>query len=396
MKIPKIANAMGRIDEELVSGAAGSEMKKQKKKKINWAKWGALAACFAVIAIASAAILPSLFGGNAGRTENRYKDFHLQTGEGAILWPWEYRTVYEKYTEIEVDGIKYRSKGRAVPDELLGERIGTYTVHAFDDNNEAHTIEVEAYKLQNVAQNQFVAVKMEGANYVFKKDEYAPPRTLGELLEAVNLPKVVELGRFSENGDDPDSKHFTLNSDDFVWEILSGCKDAAFVEDQRWNEYDREFISFTVTSEALGVYKVAMYVTSDGYLWTNAFEWQYLFEIGEDAAGKIIRYAKEHSTKASFEPYMPSIAGKIVEITGDHILIDDSILCVRPEDGITYKVPLEDLRVSRYVDLGVIAVGDTVAISYEGEIDEAHGNTVGGVVSVSEAVISGGDVMIPE
>lgn len=84
MKIPKIANAMGQIDEELVSGAAANRTRKTKRL----VKWGLFAACFAVIAIASAAILPSLFGGSAGRTENRYKDFHLQTGEGAILWPW--------------------------------------------------------------------------------------------------------------------------------------------------------------------------------------------------------------------------------------------------------------------------------------------------------------------
>lgn len=392
MKVSKIANAMGQIDEDLVSDAVINRARKKKRL----VKWGLLAACFAVIAIASAAILPSLLGGNAGRTDNRYKEFYLQAGEVGIGLPWDYQTIYEKYTNIEVDGIKYRSKGRAVSDELLGELIGTYTVNAYDDNNEAHTIEVEAYKLQNVAQNQFVAVKMEGTSYVFKNDEYAPPRTLGALLEAVNLPKLVKLSRFSENGDSPDSKHFTLNSDGFVWGILSGCKDAAFIEDQNWNANDREYISFTVTSEALGVYKVAMYITTDGYLWTNAFEWQYLFDIGEDAAGKIIRYAKENSTKASFEPYMNSIVGKIVEITGEYILIDDSILCVHPEDGITYRVPLEDLRISRYVDCGVIAVGDTVVIYFDGEIDEARGNTIDGVVSVSEAVIYGGDILIPE
>lgn len=44
-----------------------------------------------------------------------------------------------------------------------------------------------------------------------------------------------------------------------------------------------------------------MYVTVDGYLWTNAFNYQYLFNIGEDAASKIIKYAKENSTEAEYE-----------------------------------------------------------------------------------------------
>ena len=54
-----------------------------------------------------------------------------------------------------------------------------------------------------------------------------------------------------------------------------------------WVAHDREYYSFTITSETLGVYKVAMYVTVDGYLWTNAFNYQYLFNIGEDAAGSL-------------------------------------------------------------------------------------------------------------
>lgn len=397
MKIPKIANAMGQIDGDLVSSAAGSETKKN--KKINWIRWGSIAACFVVLVLAGAAILPSLLGRNPegpDGTNSRYKEGLLQTELTAILWPWDDRTVYEQYTKLEIDGRIYRGKMREVSEGLVGVPMGAYTVSGYDEDDKKHTAEADVYALRGIAPEQFVAVKMEGDYYVFQNDTYTPPGTFGELLEAVDLPKVIELNRFSENGDDKDKMTFALKSDDPVWEILSGCGDAVFVEDQRWSAVGRSYLSFTVTSEALGVYKVAMYITADGYLWTNAFDRQYLFRIGEDAAGKILKYAKENSVEVPYEPYRKSIAGTVTEITGDHILIDDSILCVNPEDGITYKVPLEDLRISRYVDRGVIAVGDTVVISYEGEIDEAHGNIVGGAVSVSEAVISGGDVMIPE
>lgn len=396
MKIPRIANAIGHIDDDLVSGAVGSK----KKKKNNWAKWGSLAACLSVLVITGAAILPSLLDGdvvNSDGTDKRYRDFNIQAEEVAIVWPWEYQTVYEKYTDIEIDGMKYRGKGSAVSEALLGESIGTYSISGYDDiNEERHTVDAEVYKLQEVALNQFVAVKMDGAGYVFQNDQYAPPGTFGELLEAVNLPKLLELSRFSENDNNPDSKHFTLNSDDYVWDILSGCREAVFIDDQEWSTCDREYISFTVTSGTLGVYKAAMYVTADGYLWTNAFDWQYLFDIGEDAAGKIIKYAKENSVSAEYEPYRNSIAGKIVEITKDYILVDDSILCKNPAEGIIYKVLLSDLRISRYVDCGAVAVGDTVQISYEGEIDEENGNIIDSAVSAFKAFISGGDVMIPE
>ena len=80
----------------------------------------------------------------------------------------------------------------------------------------------------------------------------------------------------------------------------------------------------------------------------------------------------------------------------EYILVDDSILCKKPADGITYKVLLNDLRISRYVDYGIVKVGDTVQISYEGEIDETSGNTIAGAISAFKATISDGDVLISE
>ena len=396
MKTPRIANAIGQIDDDLVAGAA----KCKTKNKKHWLKWGSLAACFAVLVIAGAAILPSLFRENVTPegTDSRYKDFSIQASESEIVWPWEYQTIYEKYRNVEIDGIEYHGKGRAVSAAWIGESIGNYTVVGYDEvnNGKKYSAEFEAYALKDIAQSQFIAVKMENSYYVFQNDEYAPPNTLGELMDAVNLSEVVELQRFSEGDNSPDSKHFALSSDDYVWEVLSECRNAPFVEDQTWTVGDRSYLSFTITSEALGVYKVALYVTEDGYLWTNAFNWQYLFNIGEDAAGRIIHYAKENSTEVEYEPYRNSVAGTIIEITEEYILVDDSILCKSPADGITYKVLLNDLRISRYVDYGIVKVGDIVQISYEGEIDETSGNTIAGAISAFKATISDGDVLIPE
>lgn len=396
MKTPRIANAIGQIDDDLVTDAA----KCKKKNKKHWLKWGSLAACFAVIVIVGAAILPSLFRENVTPegTDGRYKDFSIQASESAIVWPWEYQTVYEKYRNVEIDGIEYHGKGRAVSEALVSESIGNYTFVGYDEINDGkkYTAEFETYALKDIAQSQFIAVKMEDSYYVFQNDEYAPPNTLGELMDVVNLSEVVELQRFSEGDNSPDSKHFALSSDDYVWEVLSECRNAPFVEDQTWTVGDRSYLSFTITSEALGVYKVALYVTEDGYLWTNAFNWQYLFNIGEDAASRIIHYAKENSTEVEYEPYRNSVAGTIIKITEEYILVDDSILCKNPADGITYKVLLNDLRISRYVDYGIVKVGDTVQISYEGEIDETNDNTITSAISASKATISNGDVLIPE
>ena len=391
MKTPRTANVVGHIDDDLITAAAEC---KKKTKHSPWLKWGSIAACFALLVIAGTAILPSLFGGDGGTTD-KYKDF-IQAGESAIIWPWEYQTVYEKYTELKFDGIEYLGRGREVSASHVGEIIGNHTVVGYDEINSGkkYTKEFEVYKLKDAAQSQFVAVKMEGKYYVFKNDKYAPPSTLGELFNLVDLPKVIELNEFSENGDGPNKNHYVLKIDDYVWEVLAGCKNADFVEDDKWTVHKRDHLSFTVTSETLGVYRVAMYVTADGYLWTNAFSYQYLFKIGEDAAGEIIKYAKENSSEAEYKPYQNRIVGKVVEVTDEYILIDDTVLCNNPSDGTTYKVLLNDLRISRYVDHEIIKVGSTVQITFEGGVDEA--NTIDSAVSASNVKISGGDVLIPE
>ena len=130
-----------------------------------------------------------------------------------------------------------------------------------------------------------------------------------------------------------------------------------------------------------------MYVTADGYLWTNAFDYGYLFNIGEDAAGKIIKYAKENSTEAEYEPYQKAIVGKIVEISEEYILIDDSVLCNDPSDGIAYRIQLNDVRISRYVDRRIIKVGDTVRVTYDGEVDNQNSNTIGSADTISKVKV---------
>ena len=115
--------------------------------------------------------------------------------------------------------------------------------------------------------------------------------------------------------------------------------------------------------------------------------------LATDISTDVLKYAKENSTKAELEAYRYTVSGKIVEITKDHILVDDSILCKEPADGITYKILLSDIRISRYVDLGVVDVGDIVVVSYEEGINN---NTVDSAVSISKGIISGGDLLIPE
>lgn len=396
MKTPKIATAIGHIDDDLIAAAA-----KDKKKSTfhPWLKWGSIAAGLAILIITGAIILPSLLSKEPdhGESDGRYKDVSIQTGESAIVWPWEYLSAGEKYTNIELDGAKYISRGSAVSGELIGDRIGTYTATGYDGiTDDNYTMEAEVYRLRDVAQDRLIAVKLDDTFYVFRSGDDNPPNTLGALFDAVNLPKMVNLERFTETRNDSAEKTFALNNGDGVWEILSECRDAVLTGSGQWSLMDKEYLGFTLTSEALGIYKKAMLITTDGYLWTNAFDHLYLYDIGEAAAEKIIKYAMDNSSKAAYEPFRNWVAGKVTEITEDYIFVDDSILCKNPDKGITYRIPLDDIRISRYVDLQVIKAGDLVHVTYEGELDAQDAYTIDHAISISEAIISGGNLLIPE
>lgn len=400
MKEKRILEALGNVDKKYIEEAAPeSDAEKNARAKRIRLRWGAVAAGLTVLVITGAVALHALPGRNSppeGDSE-RYKDYNVQVSE-AIAWPWEYKTVYEKYRLTDIGDLPYSGTGGRVSDVQIDRSLGRFRFTGYDDvgGGTAYTEEFEVYTLKKVAQSQFVAAKMDGDYYVFRCDRYAPPATLGDLMKDIDLPAVTEIRRFSENNGFSDSQSFLLEEGSSVWDILSGCGEAPFVEDSAWSVGGRHYLSFTVTAETLGAYKQTMYITEDGYLWTNLFSWQYLFRIGEDAAGKLIRYTKEHAAPAEAEPYRPAVIGTVTKIAKDYLLVDDSVLCRDPADGVTYKVLLNDLRISRYVSCGVVQEGDTVQILYDGERNGGGGTTIENAISAMKVVLSGGGILIPD
>lgn len=399
MKIPKMANAVGYIDDDLVNAVAENQRTTKRK---SWIKRGAIAACIAVCIALGAIFLPSVIdkishGDNTPEApSDRYKNVQIGTSEIAIVWPWEYKTVYEKYTYLNMNGAGYQSKGRAVSANNVGAKIGTFSVRGidnYDNKSKEYSENFEVYSLKYADKVKYIAVKMEENYYVFENVTGNPPVTLGELFALIDFPNAIKLNRFSVNNDRTEKGYYSLSNGEYVWDVLAKCGDAAFIKDDSYKK-SGEYLNFTITSETLGVYKVVMYITADGYLETNMFYYSYLFFIGADAAREIIGYAKENSEETDFEPYLNSVVGKITDITDECITINDSVLCNNPSDGIEYKISMQDLRISRYVELNQIAKGSFVSVQYSGEIGE--GNIVEGVTNIMRARISANGVEVPE
>ena len=401
MKIPKIAEAIGFIDDDLIALAEESA----RRPRVTWKRWTAAAACVALL-IAAVAVTPQLFArektppvspgsaiGQQQPTEDRYKEFHVQMENAAIVWRWEYQTIVERYTSIDVEGAEFVTRGREVPPSLIGESRGTYEASGWDEfADEEHHEHFEAYEIRGVSPEVLLAVRMEGRYYAFLLDmlKREPPATFGAVLNEYGLAANVTLDRLSFTDKEG---YFALSEDDYVWSVLTACADAPAADAEGWHGIDRQYISFTVTSEALGVYKHVLYVSEDGYVWTNAYDIGMAYFIGEEAANKVVNYAKSNATPTEDEPFRKSIVGKITAITETHLIVDDSILCKDPADGIAFKVPLDDLRISRYVDCDVVRVGQTVQVEYEGTIND---NTVEGALAIHEAILTEkGMVLIP-
>ena len=396
MKIPKIAEAMGEIDAELVSASA----KERRKSKQPWVKWSILtAACLCVLIVAGMIVVPMMLGGDEalpsepretvsfGDLERNYNKQALAGAESGIVWPAQYQTTLEKHAYIVWSFRNYVTSGMAVQPHHLGAKLGNYLGY-------------EVREVKGAPREHVIALGIEGVYYTYRcRDGYDDkPATLGELFDRYNLAEVLELDRFAEH-QGRDGRYYALTDDAYIIEVLASCRDAALYVPEQGKEWERseEYLSFTMTSDALGVYKKAMYITEDGYLWTNVFEYAYIYEIGKEAAGKIIAYAMENSVEKPMEPYEYRLAGTLVKIEDGYAYIDDSIMCADESEGMVFRVSMEDIRVRRCIEYLGIGVGDLVVVTFRGGIDLEDGNLILDARSIDEAILTDdGNAAVPE
>jgi len=397
MKSKNIVDALNDIDYDMVEEA---EMKPKTHKNL-WLKWGSAAACFALILSVAIYVFPKLNvpGTSIDGIERRYKEGVISAGETYIEWPWEYKTLSEKYTQIVLNGVEYRTRAQTISEDLLGEILGTCKGNGYDTyTDKSYTEQFEVRAVNGIDSNHLVAVNMAGEFIVFLLNDNPFPSTLGEFISTYSLSETLPFTRYNEYEGNKNKGYYLVNDDDYIWQVLSSCADAPCVSDDNWNRSDRNYISFTATSESLGVYKRVFYVTEDGYVKTNIMEYGYLFEIGTEAAEKIIRYVQDNSVETESEPYHKSVSGTVIEISDDYILIDDSVLCVNQDEGIVFRIPTDDLRIKRTLvaPYGTVNVGDLVMVEYTGMIDTENNNTVNGAFSINKGTLVDGGLAIPE
>ena len=148
MKTPRIANAVGLIDDDLVIGAANST---KTANKNNWLKWSSIAACFAILLAAAAITLPMMLKGN-----DPFPPTDTEIGEA----------IYEKGYFYNVDDGIFSTYigGKVIAEDKIGNMLSNVSVTAGWKNNTGDWIyteklQGEVYSINGISNDVAVALK---------------------------------------------------------------------------------------------------------------------------------------------------------------------------------------------------------------------------------------------
>ena len=332
----------------------------------------------------------------------RYGNKNVFEGEtGFMEWPWNDKTISEKYYLLNFNGKEYVVRDhRKLSAELVekyvcdAEAFG-YEYDYSNDESITNTKAVAIYKIKNVSEDAIIAVELDGEYYVYFTRDVEQPATFGKFMELLGFAENVTLNKYSVYEKGKPEGYYEIDGS-LVMTVLKDCASAPatgfdFTMDKS------EYVAFTVTSEALGIYKKVFYVSPLGYVYTNIMEYGYGYNIGTAAAEKILSYLKsEYATECEMEPYMYYLCGVVTEIGDDYILLDDSVMCKNPDDGVVFKIDTSDPCVYRYVKNGYFTEGSVVQISFRNLIEVGENNTVSGAVSIWEGRLVNGDVIVNE
>ena len=145
MKTQRIVNAVGHIDDDLVSGATRAKA----VKKNAWLKWGSIAACFAIMLMAAVVAVPMMFSGDdpISPIDDEYKyesGYFYQINEGE----------YSAYVG-----------GKVIAEDKIGNKIADVNLTAGwkDDKgewkSETEALRGEVYTINSVSNDVAVALK---------------------------------------------------------------------------------------------------------------------------------------------------------------------------------------------------------------------------------------------
>ncbi|MBR3686080.1 MAG: hypothetical protein IKL66_01180 [Clostridia bacterium] len=430
-----LQDSIGLIDDDIVKEAKDEP----RRKSTPWVRLIAVAACVAILAAAipvgfliADRATPQIDGGqetenNSEKTDatvdttpqfdengreiwldnRKYKEGLKPYGEElAYEWSWEYLDIYEKFWLIDVNDDNYYYVNEKIPEDLLGEYLGEMIAYGYDDFGDGGRYEIDcvAYSIKGAPDNDAIAVKLEGTDefvvYSIFRYKFDPPKTFGEMIALKNLSENVSFLNYYYDHDEDvwtaaKKYELSIEQSDHVWKIFTEkCADAEAIKYEDYHGSGQK-ISLVVSSDILPMNGFAIEVYAEGYIKTNIFRYGSCFFIGKSAANEIIEYVLTNPKEAP-EITDKWVAGTITEIGEDYFKINDAPMMENEEDGIEFTVKTTDIKLLRYFKAGILKVGDTAIVKYNGNIYADDPTTIDSAYSLYECQIHSGDVYIPE
>ncbi len=381
-----LLSVIGNLDERLISESEAYRPRKTARRPRRWLVAACACLVLAVIALPFVWREPDVNTVNLGGVVRNYQAYSAASNNTALVWPWEYTMPEERYLSAVYNGVRYQTTARPISADLAATPCGTATASGYDIYTEtSYTQEVTVYAIGGVDTARLLALDLDGTRFVFRAEqENNIPQTLGELLDWYLLAADVRLDAFTLNGDT-----YTLTNDAPFRELLLGLRDAPLRTEETGTR--EQMLSFSVTSEALGCYRRVFSITTDGYVYTNILDYGYTFAVGTDAANTLRAAATAGAVKTDAVPYAYEVVGVVTVIEDGYFVVNDSVLCTDSSDGIAFRIPTDDLRIRRYLEIPHFAVGDSVRVSFAGKIDAENGYTVTGAYAVEKVSLFVGD-----
>ncbi|MBE6948605.1 MAG: hypothetical protein E7456_02040 [Ruminococcaceae bacterium] len=224
-----------------------------------------------------------------------------ETGEEIAVIPrWEDMTIYEQYTEIELDGKSYTAGKGKVPETRIGELLGRIEARGWDEyvsiagENPERYINADVYAITDISEECAVAVQYEGTDtrYVCLNSYYRP-ETLGQFIEDTNLDEEVQFGYVWYDYRTPSGNCVNIRFENLdstkVWELLLSAEEAVNEYDEFKMEPDR-ILGISVDIPLLGYENISLSVREDGYIVTNILNTGKMFYVGEENTQTFVDY----------------------------------------------------------------------------------------------------------
>lgn len=298
----QLLDVIGQLPEEMVAAAAPAGKDKRRRTR---GLATAVACLICACALGLGAWSAGLFDTDGEIVRVQGEESSVPEGEIAIVRPWEERPIAERYTDLSYGGRSYSSQWCPTEPELLGESLGEVTVRGYDEfQDQVHEITATLYRMRGVTEEFALAVTYpsdgtEDALPVVFVNTSWQPRTLGELIDGLNLRELMSFG--TVYGED----HTMYDVPDAViWELMLSDTDLENVYSEQQlstTGYGRRVMSASVYISALGYRNISLAVTDAGYLKTNIGSTGKAFYIGTERCAQIVSHIESHYEGVAYE-----------------------------------------------------------------------------------------------